>query len=65
MGNALPALNAAAARKAEAERELATAAQELNAAVKAAIADPDVPTAKIAEATGLSVARIYQINARD
>lgn len=65
MGNTLPGLEAAARRKAQADREAEAAARELNAAIKATIADPDVPTAKIREVTGLSVARIYQINGRD
>jgi hypothetical protein len=65
MGDSLSGLQAAADRKAQADREAAAAALELNAAIKSAIADADVPTAKIREVTGLSVARIYQINARD
>ncbi|MFF5791145.1 hypothetical protein ACFY5D_03760 [Paeniglutamicibacter sp. NPDC012692] len=65
MSDALAALVAAADRKAKIDRELEVAMAELNAAIKAAIADPAVPTAKIREVTGLSNARIYQINARD
>lgn len=62
MTNALSALRAAAERKAAAENELAAASADLNEAIRAAIKSPEISTAEIREITGLSNARVYQIN---
>lgn len=62
MTNTLETLKAAASRKAVADKAQAIAAEELAQAVREAIADPDIPTATIREVTGLSNARVYQIN---
>ncbi|UUX60191.1 hypothetical protein [Glutamicibacter halophytocola] len=62
MGSALENLKAAAEAKAAADKAQAQAADSLADAVRAAIADPDISTAAIREITGLSNARVYQIN---
>lgn len=62
MTNALETLKAAAEKKAVADKAQAIAAEELAHAVREAIADPDISTATIREVTGLSNARVYQIN---
>ena len=62
MTNTLETLKAAADKKAVADKAQAIAAEELAQAVREAIADPDISTATIREVTGLSNARVYQIN---
>ncbi|WP_404291093.1 hypothetical protein [Glutamicibacter arilaitensis] len=62
MANDLEALKLAAAKKAIADKAQSLAADELADAVCAAIADPSISTATIPEVTGLSNARVYQIN---
>ncbi|MGP5124296.1 hypothetical protein ACTXJU_15650 [Glutamicibacter ardleyensis] len=62
MTNTLETLKAAADKKADADKAQVIAAEELAPAVREAIADPDISTAKIREVTGLSNARVYQIN---
>lgn len=62
MTDNLATLKAAAERKAAADKAQAEAADQLATAVKAAIADKSITTATIIEVTGLSTARIYQIN---
>ena len=62
MGSALENLKAAAEAKAAADKAQAQAADTLADAVRAAIADPDISTATIRKITGLSNARVYQIN---
>lgn len=62
MTNALSVLQTAAERKAAAENELAAASAALNEAIRVAIKSPEISTAEIREITGLSNARVYQIN---
>jgi len=62
MASALENLKAAAEAKAAADKAQAQAADDLAEAVRSAIADPDISTATIREVTGLSNARVYQIN---